>query len=115
MNNLQRLFDTLKEKQQQLKSLKKMIGEECMRDSSFAELHQTQQETRKQMKNIQKVILSQTPDTVAKIEDLRIEIDTLKTEITDVVLSKIGKNESIEVNDGAQLCLPIFSVSFKVQ
>lgn len=113
MNDPQKVFQRLLELKGELKKLKAFMKERYNENSQYVEFTEKINELKKQRKEIQKQIDDMNPSEVTKIQDMKIDIASEQELLNDIILAKITKGETVELQDNfEQQVLPIFSVKF---
>jgi len=113
MIDLSTVWSRYLENRDKLKALKKTLTELYMIVPEYVALNEEKKALSKKMKEIRKVVESGDPDLMAQIEDLKIDVNSDKQMLNDMLLVKMTKGEAIDLRDQYdQPQLPLFSVKF---
>lgn len=114
MRDIQSVFYRLNDNRKKYKELQDFFKERFMENLQYKGLHENTLELNAKKKAIKEQIYEMNHSEHTKMQDLKIDMDSDKEVLSDIVLSTVSKGEKVEiVSEYKQTLLPIFSVSFK--
>lgn len=112
--NLQEVFNQIKEKKDQLKDLRVVCKDALAGSAEFKDIEEQIKTLREKKKKITNMVNEQCKDEITKIEDLKIDLESDQEMLNDMAITKYTKGESIELKDKYDNTYePVFSVKFK--
>ncbi len=96
---LQELHTELRAKKDERKKLKQAIKDELKHHSRYAEVVDEMGTMREEKKSIENQVRESVPQDAARLDDLDVEIKADEELMSDLAMSLIMKNESIELRD----------------
>jgi len=99
MQNPQKIFNRILIHKKRIKDLKDSYKNALKNNFEFLDLEEQIKILREKKKAIELVIQEQFQSEITEIQDLKIDVESDEQVLTDIVLSKMMKGESIEIVD----------------
>ena len=110
----QEVYLKIQEVKFRAKELRLFLREQYEAVPEFVELNEEKKELVERMKQIKEQVNESNTKEVDELADVTLELKNLNQMLADILLSKVTRNEPVEVTTlGGQLLLPIFSVKLK--
>lgn len=114
MQDPQQVFLALEEKKKRLKDLKKQFADECKAVPGWDEATEEKSMINARIKQLRMVAKDNNTDLAVQMDDLKIDIDSDKELLNDILMTKMMKGESIEIVDKYENAYePQLAFSFK--
>ena len=114
MQNVQEVFNKLREIKKEQKDLKDMYKDALAQADEYEELVEEIKTLREKKKQIEARIQSEMGRAYEKLDDLKREAETEKEMLNDIALTTLMKGETVEVKDEYENSYePIWKVNFK--
>lgn len=113
MQNAQEVFDRIQETKRKIKDIRTFIKSKYEEVSEFVEIQEKKKKLNEKQKLITNEVDSHYPSEIQKLDDMKIDLDSDKEMLNDILLSKLMKGEEVELKDNPnreQLMLPIFAI-----
>ena len=114
MQDLQEVFNRLRENKEKLKDLRSMC--KGVHDSSqqFQEVNDELKTLREKRKSIKSALDAQCEQELIQMDDLKIDIESDEQLLSDIAITQYAKGENIELTDQYDNTYePVFQVKFK--
>lgn len=112
--NIQDVFNGIKEKKDQLKDLRTVCKDLLAASAEYKDLEEQMKVLREKKKKIISMINEQCANEITKIEDIKIDLESDQEILSDLAMTKYTKGETVELKDKYDNTYePIFSVKFK--
>lgn len=98
-HQVQLIFDKVTDLKTQAKEIKAIIKYALLGTQEYVDLTEKTKQLRERKKQIEQSVKSDLSTQVSKLEDLKIDIESEETMLSDAVVSKIMKGETVEVKD----------------
>jgi len=113
MQSLEEVYARLNAAKKERRELNKMLKDEMKSHARHQEIEETLQTLKEEKKGIEQDIRSSASDP-ARLDELKLDIQTDTELLSDIALNLYMKNESVEIEDEhGQTWYPQFKVSFK--
>lgn len=114
MQNIQEVFNRLREIKKEAKDLKDMYKDALAQADEYDEVVEQIKTLREKKKQIETRIQAEMGRAYEKLDDLKHEGDTNKEMLSDIAMSTLMKGETVEVKDEYEnVYEPQFKVNFK--
>ena len=114
MQNIQDVFNKIREMKKEQKDLRDMYKDALVQADKYEEIVEEIKVLREKKKEIEARIQSQLGRSWEKLEDLKLEVETHKEMMNDVAISTLMKGETVMVKDEFENAYePIWKVNFK--
>jgi len=114
MQNVQEVFNKIREMKKEQKDLKDMYKDALVQADKYEEIVEEIKVLREKKKEIEARIQAQLGRSWEKLEDLKLEVETHKEMMNDVAISTLMKGETVMVKDEFDNAYePIWKVNFK--
>lgn len=114
MSKLQEVFDRIQKTKKEQKEIKSMFRDSLVNSKSYQEAVEELKVMRDKKKKIEDAIKEDFNSELAKLDNLKADIENDYMLLSDAALTKIMKGEMIEVVDEKDNKYePVFSVKFK--
>lgn len=114
MQNIQEVFDRLREIKKEAKDLKDMYKDALVQADEYDEIVEQIKTLREKKKQIETRIQAEMGRAYEKLDDLKREVDTNKEMLSDIAMTTLMKGETVEVKDEYDnVYEPSFKVNFK--
>lgn len=112
--NIQEIFNRIKEKQSEVKDLRSMCKEVLENSSQYKQIEEEMKVLRVKRKQIKDSVLEECSSELIKIDGLTADISSDQEMLTDMAINQYIKGESIELKDKYDTTYePVFVVKFK--
>jgi hypothetical protein len=116
MQTIQQIFLRLQENKKQLLEVKKELKVHYVETPGFTMADEEKKVINEKLKALKAQVHEQYPDLTTKMEDLKIDIESDKQLLTDIVMTDYVAGKTVEVKDQfQQQCFPLFTVKFVKQ
>lgn len=99
MQNIQEVFNHIREMKKEQKDLRDMYKDALVQADEYEEIAEEIKTLREKKKAIEQRIQAQLGRAYEKFEDLKREVDTQKEMMNDIALSTLMKGETVVVKD----------------
>ena len=114
MQNIQEVFNKIREMKKEQKDLRDMYKDALMQADKYEEIVEEIKVLREKKKEIETRIQGQLGRSYEKLEDLKLETETHKEMLNDIAISTLMKGETVMVKDEFENAYePIWKVNFK--
>lgn len=114
MQNIQEVFNRLREIKKEAKDLKDMYKDALAQADEYDEITEQIKTLREKKKQIETRIQAEMGRAYEKLDDLKREVDTNKEMLSDIAMTTLMKGETVEVKDEYDnVYEPAFKVNFK--
>jgi len=111
---LQELLNEIRTKKNRKKELSKSFKDELAQHERYTALKEEMDTLKAEKKSIENSVREGSPKESAELEDLSTEIKADEELLSDMAMSLIMKNESVElVDENQSRYVPVLSVKFK--
>ena len=113
MQNAQEIFDRIQETKRKIKDIRTFLKSKYKEVSEYVEIQDKKKTLNQKQKLITMEVDSHYPDEITKLEDMKIDLDSDKEMLNDILLTKLMKGEDVELKNNPnrdQMMLPIFAV-----
>ena len=114
MQNVQEVFNKIREMKKEQKDLRDMYKDALAQADKYEEIVEQLKVLREKKKEIEARIQAQLGRSWEKLEDLKLEVETQKEMLNDIAISTLMKGETVAVKDEFDNAYePIWKVNFK--
>ena len=114
MQNIQEVFNKIREMKKEQKDLRDMYKDALVQADKYEEIVEEIKVLREKKKEIETRIQGQLGRSYEKLEDLKLETETYKEMLSDVAISTLMNGETVAVKDEFNNAYePIWKVNFK--
>lgn len=114
MADVQQIFNKIKERQKEQKTLKQIYRDVLANSQEYQNIIEELDTLKAKKKKIEEVLKSELRSEIDQLNSIKVDIDSEKEILSQATLSKILKGEAIElVDEHNNKYEPIFSVRFK--
>lgn len=114
MPSIEEVYKRLETNKKQLRDIRKMMKDELEHSARYKEIQEEMKALREERKGIQNEVEASNSSEADQMEDLKLEIETDKELLSDLVMNKFMDNENVEIVDEYDnRWVPQFSVKFK--
>jgi len=114
MKNLEEVYLRLQQNKREKKDLTQMMTDELSHSERYTELKEEIKGLREEMKAIQNEVKNNSSAEMAKIDELKIDIQSDMELLADIALNMYANREEVEIIDEIdQKWYPQFKVTFK--
>ena len=113
MQSLEEVYSRLNAAKKERRELNKMLKDEMLNNARHQEVVEEMKTLREEKKGIEQEIRSASADP-ARLDELKLDIQTDVELLSDIALNLYMKNETVEIEDEyGQTWYPQFKVAFK--
>ena len=114
MQNVQEVFNKIREMKKEQKDIRDMYKDALVQADKYEEIVEQLKVLREKKKEIEARIQSELGRSWEKFEDLKLEVETQKEMLNDIAISTLMKGETVAVKDEFDNAYePIWKVNFK--
>ena len=114
MQDLQEVFNRIKESQKKQKDINSIYKDALEGSQSYQETNDKLKALREKKKSIEGSIRADFGSEFTKLEGIKIDLKTDRELMSDIAMSQLMKGQTVEVRDEYENDYePIFSVKFK--
>lgn len=114
MQDIQEIFNRIQEIKKKQKDIRSSYKEALASSQEYVELTDKLKIMREKKKQIENMIKSDFSSEFTKLDDLKIDLESDMEMLSDIVITKTMKGESVEIKDEYDNNYePIFTVRFK--
>jgi len=114
MQNIQEVFNKIREMKKEQKDLRDMYKDALVQADKYEEIVEEIKVLREKKKEIETRIQGQLGRSYEKLEDLKLETETHKEMLNDIAISTLMKGETVAVKDEFNNAYePVWKVNFK--
>lgn len=107
----QDLYLRIQDNKKAMKEERDWLKKEYMKDPKYKELDDQTKKINNEKKIIKYRIDQDNPDVITRIEDLKIDIQSDKAELDDIMTASFAEGQVLEIqNTQKQMIIPIFGV-----
>jgi len=107
----QDLYLRIQDNKKAMKEERDWLKKEYMKDPKYKELDDQAKKINNEKKIIKYRIDQDNPDVITRIEDLKIDIQSDKAELDDIMTASFAEGKVLEIqNTQKQMIIPIFGV-----
>ena len=114
MQNIQEVFNKIREMKKEQKDLRDMYKDALVQADKYEDIVEEIKVLREKKKEIETRIQGQLGRSYEKLEDLKLETETYKEMLSDVAISTLMNGETVAVKDEFNNAYePVWKVNFK--
>lgn len=114
MSRLQETYNELQELKRERRELNKMFKDELVSNAEYQRVTDQLKVLREKKKSIENNVKSHALKDARKLDDLRLEIQSVNELLSDLSLNMYVSKQNVEIVDKSdQRYVPYFSVKFK--
>ncbi|MFH0853974.1 MAG: hypothetical protein V1891_00560 [bacterium] len=114
MQNIQEVFNRIKEKKQEAKEIKKIYKEALSNSQKYKDASEELKVLKEKKKATEESIKSDFTDEFDKLDIIKADIESDQILLNDIALNQLIKGETVEIFDENNAKYePIFTVNFK--
>lgn len=114
MQDIQEIFNRMQEIKKQQKDIRSAYKEALDGSLEYKEIGEKMKTLRERRKQIENTIKGDFSSEYSKLEDFKIDLESDRTMLSDIALTKLMKGETVQVVDEYNNSYePLFTVKFK--
>ncbi len=114
MKSAQEIFDKIKEKQKEQKTLRQIYRDVIANSQEYQNILEELESIKNKKKKIEETLKSEMREEMDKLYSIKVDIESDKEILNQATLSKILKGEMVEITDEYQNKYePVFNVRFR--
>ncbi|MFH1030411.1 MAG: hypothetical protein V1770_04085 [bacterium] len=114
MQDLQSIFNRIKEKKQEAKEIKKTYHEALLNSEKYQSVSEELKTLKAKKKSVEESIKSDFTNEFDKLDIIKADIESDQILLNDVALNQLIKGETVEIVDKNNTKYePVFTVNFK--
>ncbi|MBU0597293.1 hypothetical protein KJ641_01695 [Patescibacteria group bacterium] len=114
MKDIQEIFQRIQESKKKQKEIKQMYKDMLDQTPGYKDLVEQAQIIREKKKTVEIAVRQGMSSEIIQLDDIKVDIESDMVMMSDVALSKLLKGETVKVSDEYENEYePIFSVKFK--
>jgi predicted nuclease with TOPRIM domain len=114
MQNVQEIFNRMQAIKKKQKDIRSAYKDALAGSAEYAELSDKLKQMRERKKQIEARVKQDFSSEFTKLDDYKIDLESDSTLLTDAVITKMMKGETVEIEDEYNNKYePVFSVKFK--
>lgn len=114
MTDVQQIFNKIKERQKEQKTLKQIYKDVLANSQEYQNILEELNTLKAKKKQIEEVLKSELRSEIEQLNSIKVDIDSEKEILSQATLTKILKGEAVElIDENNNKYEPIFSVRFR--
>lgn len=116
MPQIQEIYDKIKQLKEEQKHIREAYKNELSHSEQYQEIKDALEELKVKKKEIENAVKQSMNNDFAKLESLKLDIESDTEMISDLAVNKIMKGETVQIEDEfGNKYDPVISVKFKKQ
>ncbi len=114
MNNLQDVFNRIKETKTKQKEIRKMYKDSLAQNQAYTQIVEQLEELKRKKKEIENEIQGEMMGDMQKLDAYKMHVKTDNEMLADIAINQLMSGERVElIDNNDQKYEPVFSVRFK--